>query len=306
MGTLPVWLHSRFSLIFISRACLGFGIGLFNRLLIQWIGDMFRQEPGKQARALGLESAFEGFGGILMTLLIGQLARYTWTISFSAYGIAMVGIILLFLLSDAEETKGKSYPHPSDEVEIGLYEKKSMVCFGLLLFLIVVMFINFNLSITPLLIEKGIGNATTGSNMIAAIAFGAFVAGNLFGKNYQLFGDIIFPLALLVGGIAVCLTTLVHSSIIILVLSGILGFAFRTIMPYFFHIFSQKGAVAARYGATVILISYNLGVTVAPYVGKAIETISKNTSAYVQMITISSTFVIVGLSRIFFIKTIKK
>ncbi|HJE16274.1 MAG TPA: MFS transporter, partial [Enterococcus casseliflavus] len=66
-GTLPAWYQGSFPVLFLSRAILGFGIGLFNRLAIQMISLLFQNEPQKKAKALGLESAVGGLGGIFMT-----------------------------------------------------------------------------------------------------------------------------------------------------------------------------------------------------------------------------------------------
>ncbi len=82
-------------------------------------------------------------------------------------------------------------------VTVSKERKQRSFVLGVLLFLIVVLFINYNLQITPLLLEKGIGDATEGSNMIAAIATGAFIAGNAFGLIYSRLHRWLLPIAAL-------------------------------------------------------------------------------------------------------------
>ena len=66
-----------------------------------------------------------------------------------------------------------------------------MFSFGILLFVIVTLFINYNIQITPLILEKNIGNATNGSNMIAFIGLGDFIPGFSFSKVFKLLKDFI-------------------------------------------------------------------------------------------------------------------
>lgn len=205
-GTMPAWYDRSFSVLFLSRCILGLGIGLFNRLIIQNISGLYQASIVKKARALGLESAFEGLGGIAMTLGVGQLVRFSWQLSFIVYGIAVIGfvLILLFLPEKKEALKQKT----KDTKILAPQIKGKMLQLAVLLFLIVALFIIFNLQITPLLLEKGIGDATEGSNMIAAISIGAFTAGNLFGRTYGKLKNYILPAAAFLAGCFIILATL--------------------------------------------------------------------------------------------------
>lgn len=51
-GTLPTWYSKSFSVLFISRCILGLGIGLFNRLIIQNVGDLYVDNPEKKQEQL--------------------------------------------------------------------------------------------------------------------------------------------------------------------------------------------------------------------------------------------------------------
>lgn len=84
-GMLPV-VTTSFVLLFMSRVLFGVGVGLFNPLLYSFAAAMYR---GKElASVIGLQSAFEGIGGMLVTFLVGQLLLVNWRISFTAYLIA--------------------------------------------------------------------------------------------------------------------------------------------------------------------------------------------------------------------------
>ncbi|MBC6179114.1 MFS transporter, partial [Listeria welshimeri] len=183
-GTLPAWFQGSFLVLFLSRCLLGLGIGLFNRLLIQMISSLYQSDTGKKAKALGLESACEGLGGIIMTIGVGQLIKISWNSSFWVYSFAIISLIFVAIFIPNQRVQITSTDEKNQSSTISNKRKTRSIILGFVLFCIVLLFINYNLQITPLLIEQGIGDATNGSNMIAAIGAGAFIAGNLFGRTY--------------------------------------------------------------------------------------------------------------------------
>lgn len=302
-GTLPAWYQGSFLVLFLSRCLLGLGIGLFNRLLIQMISSLYQSEVGKKAKALGLESACEGLGGIIMTISAGQLIRISWTSSFWVYGFAVVSLLFVAifipnqrvqLISDNEEAESRN--------PISKERKIRSIILGCILFCIVLLFINYNLQITPLLIEQGIGDATNGSNMIAAIGAGAFIAGNLFGRTYTYLKKWLLPIATFTAGLSIFFTNNSNSILFTLFCSLVLGFAFRNIMPYFMHILTTGGEQTAKFGATIVLVAYNLGATLAPYGSWLISVITGSTNAGSQIIVMGVLLCAISLITVIFHK----
>lgn len=284
-GTLPAWHQGSFVVLFISRCLLGVGIGLFNRLLIQMISSLYEHSNNMRAKALGLESAFEGLGGIILTIAVGQLLRVDWSLSFIVYGLAFLGVILIALFISNDKDADRDVALQTTRFrEVPKPRKIKMLSLGFLLFCIVMLFINYNLQITPLLLEQQIGDATNGSNMIAAIAVGAFIAGNLFGRTYALLKTWVLPLAALSAGLSIFLTTISPSVLFTLLCSVGLGFSFRNIMPFFMHLFTSGGATLAKFGTTIVLVAYNIGATVSPYSIQLFAKVGDNLSASFQMI----------------------
>lgn len=80
-GLIPLWIDN-FIMILMSRGALGFGIGLFNSLLVSMINYFY--EPQMRSSMYGLQSAFEGAGGIFITFLAGQLLKINWQAPFIA------------------------------------------------------------------------------------------------------------------------------------------------------------------------------------------------------------------------------
>lgn len=274
-GTFPAMKHDVFSLLFVSRCLFGLGIGLFNRLIIQMINDIYQNNPGKQASLIGIESAFEGLGGICLTLIVGQLLKINWYTSFYVYVLVLpVFVAFLFFVPEDKREIDKggaeqltlTSDHPSNKRPL-----RVIIGFGILLFVIVTLFINYNIQITPLIMEKSIGNATNGSNMIAFIGLGAFIAGFSFGKLYKLLRHSMVPLAILFLGVSMFVTTISQSIVLTTFCSMVIGFSFRCIMPYLLHTFTQQIANMAKLGTTIVLVAYNLGATLSPYEGTLVR-----------------------------------
>ncbi|KAF1302697.1 MFS transporter [Enterococcus saccharolyticus] len=301
-GTLPAWYQGSFVVLFLSRCLLGLGIGLFNRLLIEMISQLFQSDNRKKAKALGLESACEGLGGIFMTIMVGQLIKLSWEMSFLIYAFAIVSWIFVFVFIPNEKNTPQNSMTDSTDSNLSKARKMKSILLGLVLFAIVLLFINYNLQITPLLLEQGIGDATNGSNMIAAIATGAFIAGNFFGVVYSYLNRWLLPIAAMLAGLSVFLTSLSNSVLFTLFCSLMLGFAFRNIMPYFMHTFTSGGENIAKFGTTVVLVAYNLGATLAPYVSQLISTVSRNSSASQQIIVTGFLLGVLGCFTLLFNK----
>lgn len=85
-GLVPFFTDN-FTIILISRACLGFCVGLFNPLLVSMINYFYSSD--KRSEMYGLQSAFEGVGGISITFIAGQLLKINWQAPFIAYAIAI-------------------------------------------------------------------------------------------------------------------------------------------------------------------------------------------------------------------------
>ncbi|WP_445492665.1 hypothetical protein [Niallia sp. 03133] len=114
-----------------------------------------------------MESSFEGLGGICLTLLVGQLLKISWHTSFFVYALAFpIFLALFFFVLDDMKQMGKRKVEQKITILNGSNDRSAyrlMIGYGILLFVIVTIFINYNIQITPLILEKNIGNATKGT-----------------------------------------------------------------------------------------------------------------------------------------------
>lgn len=90
---IPAFSNS-FTLIMVSRAVLGIGIGLANPLAISLIGVFFYGD--QRATLMGWRSAIAGVGTAIMTYVAGQLLNINWHAAYWVY-LLFIPTLLLFV-----------------------------------------------------------------------------------------------------------------------------------------------------------------------------------------------------------------
>ncbi|MBP1040854.1 MFS transporter [Vagococcus sp. BWB3-3] len=253
-GLLPVFTRSFMTLCF-SRVLFGIGIGLFNPLL--YVVSTTLYKGAELAKVIGLQSAFEGIGGMVMTFLVGQLLIINWRVSFLAYGLALP-IFLLFALLVPKI--------PAVEADKAVITKKADISvwgYAVLLVVAVTVYMSLTVKLTSLLLTKGIGNATDGSNLMALVGLGAMLAGLVFGPVVTSLKRWTLPCSFLGLSFAMCLIAVAQHLVVAAFAVMLCGLSFRTFVPYIFNEVNQPVNNGQK-NTTVLLIAFNLGAAFAP------------------------------------------
>ncbi len=255
-GLLPV-VTTSFTSLFLSRILFGVGVGLFNPLLYTIAAGLY--SGGHLATVIGLQSAFEGIGGMLITFLVGQLLVTGWRYSFMVYGLA-IPILFLFglFVPDIRPTTSNE-----KEAKTGATIDRTLIYYLILLFLAVTVYMSIAVKVTGLLYDKAIGDATDGSNLLAFIGFGAMTAGMVFGKTVRIFKEWTIPVSFLGMSIALLLLARAPNLWIASLAVILCGFSFRTFVPYVFNEVNQKSQQATAQTA-LLLIFFNIGTAATP------------------------------------------
>ncbi len=255
-GLLPV-VTTSFTSLFLSRILFGVGVGLFNPLLYTIAAGLY--SGGHLATVIGLQSAFEGIGGMLITFLVGQLLVTGWRYSFMVYALA-IPILFLFglFVPDIRPTTSNE-----KEAKTGATIDRTLIYYLILLFLAVTVYMSIAVKVTGLLYDKEIGDATDGSNLLAFIGFGAMTAGMVFGKTVRIFKEWTIPVSFLGMSIALLLLARAPNLWIASLAVVLCGFSFRTFVPYVFNEVNQKSQQATAQTA-LLLIFFNIGTAATP------------------------------------------
>ncbi|MDU4735691.1 MAG: MFS transporter [Thomasclavelia ramosa] len=174
-GIIPVF-FSNFYVVLLSRAALGFGIGLFNSLLIAMIGYFY--EGNERVSLIGYHEALGGLGGMLITYIAGQLINVNWQASFIAYAIAIPVFFLFWRVVPKVETaiilkKNEKSNQDNSTKKNGHFS----IVFAFMILIIAGATPNMTMGIKvpSLIVEDGYGNASNGSTVIMFLSLGAML-----------------------------------------------------------------------------------------------------------------------------------
>ncbi|MGM0217314.1 MFS transporter [Enterococcus sp. AZ126] len=256
-GIMPAFIPS-FWLLFFSRIVFGIGIGLFNPLLFSLAGKLYQ---GKElSSVIGFQSAFEGIGGMIITFTVGQLLVMNWRSSFLAYLFALpIFLLFTWFVPDVSIEKQENRNEPENQ-------KVNSSTYGYiaLLILVVTIYMSVTVKITSLLLEKGFGNATDGSNLMALVGLGAMTAGMLFGTIVTITKQWTLPISFLTLGISMFMIAFSQNLVSISFAVLICGFSFRTFIPYLFNEVNQDTKGNSEKSTSLLLIGFNIGAAFAP------------------------------------------
>ncbi|MGY3778751.1 MFS transporter [Isobaculum melis] len=256
-GIIPVFAQS-FWLLFFSRILFGIGIGLFNPLLFSLAGKLYQ---GKElSSVIGFQSAFEGIGGMVITFTVGQLLIMNWRSSFLAYLLALqIFLLFTWFVPDVSlEKESKQNKQEKQTINPSTYG------YIALLILVVTIYMSVTVKITSLLLEKGFGNATDGSNFLALVGLGAMTAGALFGSIVTLTKKRTLPISFFVLGISMFMIAFAQNLVSVSFAAILCGFSFRTFIPYLFNEVNQDTKGNSEKSTSLLLIGFNIGAAFAP------------------------------------------
>lgn len=256
-GVLPMFVPS-FTALFMSRIIFGAGVGLFNPLLYVFASERYKNR--ELTSVIGMQSAFEGVGAMLMTFIAGQLFMIHWRASFAAYALALPILILFSLFIPDVHPKRQAAHKKQAHQRLS----RTFILYLVLLVLSVTIYMSVTVKASSLLIAKEIGTATDGSNLIALVGLGSMAAGMLFGRLYAQLRTLTLPVAFLLLAISMFMLAWTQSLAVALIAALICGFAFRTFIPYLFNAANQQSTDSER-NTSLLLMAFNFGIALSPF-----------------------------------------
>ena len=289
-GILPVFV-SNFYLILISRAMLGFGIGLFNSLTVALVNSFYQGKD--RAKMYGLQSAFEGAGGIFITFIAGQLLKIGWQAPFLAYAIAIpVCIVFIKFIPKVATANDISVDKNVIVKENGFKKDNIMlISFIALLFVAASLYMTMGIKVSILITTAGYGNASDASLVIILLSLGAITAGTLFSKIIKIFKQLTPIIGLLILALAMFLIGISNSMIITLAGGFLTGFGFKIFMPYLIDRINNSQIKNTPLATSLLLVGFNLGAFISPYSSIFMQNIALSDSLNSLFIVLSGGFI---------------
>ena len=289
-GILPVFV-SNFYLILISRAMLGFGIGLFNSLTVALVNSFYQGKD--RAKMYGLQSAFEGAGGIFITFIAGQLLKIGWQAPFLAYAIAIpVCIVFIKFIPKVATANDISVDKNVIVKENGFKKDNIMlISFIALLFVAASLYMTMGIKVSILITTAGYGNASDASLVIILLSLGAITAGTLFSKIIKIFKQLTPIIGLLILALAMFLIGISNSMIITLAGGFLTGFGFKIFMPYLIDRINNSQIKNTPLATSLLLVGFNLGAFISPYSSIFMQNIALSDSLNSLFMVLSGGFI---------------
>ncbi len=167
-------LMNSLAMILVMRALLGVGTGVISALSLSLIADFYHGD--ERSITMGQSSAMGSLGGVIMILLSGWLASFSWRYAFGVYLISLIVLVMVFFfLSEPPEAKLQKTSQ-IHKLPLGVYGMS---------FLTVLLMIVFYLVPTQIAIflqETNLGDPGQSGISIATMNLVAFFLGFAFGS----------------------------------------------------------------------------------------------------------------------------
>ena len=266
-GFIPALINN-FYLIVVSRALLGFGIGLFNSLLV--ILANYFYEGHERTTFYGLQASCEGIGGMIITFIAGQLININWQAPFYSYLLAVpVFFLFLFFVPKIENTIINKKESHREKQQLKSYFP--LVKYVILVFIIAIFYMTMGIKTTPIIIEGGYGDASYSSLVLLLVGFGSMISGFIFGKVYKVLKKNTLIIAILLIAFSLFLIGVANNVMISYAGGFLIGFGFRLFLPYLVNSVNRLDIPNKGLATSLILVGYNLGVAITPYVSLLLQ-----------------------------------
>ncbi len=220
-------LANSITMLLVMRALLGVGTGLIAPLSQSLIADFFSGD--ERADMMGKSSAVATLGGIVMPLLSGWLAVYSWRFAFAAYLISIFVFLMVWrFLPEPPAAAAQEQNRSVGKLPAGVY--------GLvfLTFLLMVVFYLIPTKAALFMQENQIGNAGQAGVVIATLNVAAFLVGMRFAWLRKLMGRYVPLFGMLTLSVGLFILYFSGNLMVMLIAMLIAGLGIGTLMPTIF------------------------------------------------------------------------
>lgn len=182
-GIIPYFLND-FTLILVSRAFFGLGLGLIMPLNASLIFNLI--PPDKQANIMGINGVVMNIGGIVLQLLGGVFASIQWNYSFLAHAFGLITfLIALFFLPEPKqhELPEGTADAPAQKLKMPV----SIFGWGIAFGIVTILDYPSLTNMSSVLQTIGANSAVAGI-VLMFMTIGGMLAGIVFGKTFKKFG----------------------------------------------------------------------------------------------------------------------
>ncbi len=297
-GVLPAFCIS-FEAILLFRGIFGIGIGLIQTLNSALIAEYF--DGSEKDSVQGNATSAQMMGCIIMSFIGGRLGTRAWNHVFFVHLLAILSLLIvaLYIPSSTRQIsppKNKQKNHSKGK----LTPLTWFWAFACMLFFIAAQ--TYSNSLSFLITEKGLGNASQSGNSLAFFALGGFLMGLSFGKLMGIFKKLTLSFSFLLLAVSYLIIAFSGSMICIYVGSIIAGLSVSAAMACIM-VESGNSVPIPLSGMAVALATcfQNIGMFLSPYIITPMGKIRGESSSQNYYIFLFSAVILVLFSSFFFV-----
>ena len=271
-GLIPFFNQS-YNLVFASRFVFGLGLGMMNPRAIAIISERFQGR--ERVQMLGYRGSAEVVGMALLTLAVGQLLHFGWTITFLIYTVGFIVLALYLMFVPYEKNESDKHKHLKSVRKMTRKQINLSIFLAFIAGMIVCANVAITLRIPSLVLQAEIGNAETASWVLSCMQLVGILAGVSFASLVSVLKNRLLTVTGIVFGLSQVMIGF-SSQIWLLSLSALLaGFAYSVSLTAVFHIVSEKIPTHLVNRATaIVILGCSSGASVSTFVLSLIGIIS--------------------------------
>ena len=276
------------------RAITGIAIGLIMPISLSLIADYYQKDEKK--KMMGFMNAIGNLGGMIMMILSGFIANFSWRLSFSVYlsSILVFIPVLIFI-------PFKNHVTLENNNKIKLPKKTIRYVLGALLSMLFFYLLPTNMSLY--IAQQKLGSTGIAGLSLGAVTLAVFFIGLFFVKLFHWLKRIFLPSAILMITIGFLLLSYANSLILVFLACILIGISFGIIMPYLINELSdQVSPQLANKAMAIITVGIFLGQFLSPFFQKLLIFIFQLKS--IKSIFFTSSFFLLSIFVFIFVKSL--
>ena len=273
-GTAPFW-YQDYNFVFAMRILFGLGVGMINAKAISIISERYHGKT--RIQMLGLRGSAEVVGASILTLVVGQLLSFGWTVTFLAYSAGFLVLILYLLFVPYGKEKKETKKKEAETTRLTGQMKGLIFLLAVEAAVVVCTNTAITIRIPSLMVERGLGDAQLSSlvlsimqliGILAGVSFSFFIS--LFKERLLLWSGITFGLGQIVIALSPSLGVMVVGSVVA-------GFSYSVALTTVFQLLSERiPAKLLNQATSFAVLGCSFGAFTTPFILGAIGLVAQN------------------------------
>lgn len=311
-GVMPMFI-TNYSLIFISRCLLGFGLGIFNSLAISLVPYFYKYDENELAKMVGYQTVMAAAGIVASSFLVSYLVTINWHAAFAIFLLFLPALIMFAIFvplkrkdyfAKINQQKAKSAKH----VKGSIHFNATVYIIAFIFLVAMIFYTPLSVNLPRFLVETKMGNSSiagiiSGISGILIIPFGAS-----FGYLFKHLHDKIFPLGYTVAALGFIIIASAIKLPVLIIGIVILSAGWSYCSPYLYNWLDWAAPEDSLNAATTfILITTNIGTFLSPVVVNNISgVLFKGTARGIMIISATVFILLAGYAYVHYFRIHKK